>query len=813
MAFNKAYETEEDTKARDITPALAAAGWPQNLILMEYSLKKDRFKIVPEKNVAIKIPPTDRNFPDYILCKSVNFPIAVVEAKRSSKSAADGIDQAIKYAQMLDVPFAYASAGEDFIEYNFHTGQQRHIPLDAFPTPQNMWKRWCEARGVQPEDEEKFSDGLYYTTSDGITPRYYQMVAINRTVNAVIADHRKRLLLVMATGTGKTYTAFQIVWRLRKAGVVKNVLYLADRNQLIDQTIIGDFSPMSGMTKIKHGKIETSYQIFFGLYQQLKGRESDEGESSDSIVDNFRQVPPDYFDLIIVDECHRGSAREESSWRDILTYFDSAIQIGLTATPNENNGADNTEYFGDPIYTYSLKQGIEDGFLAPFQVVNINFDKDRDGWEPQEGETDEDGKLIPKRTYTLNDFGTVLELKQRTNAVARKVTSYLQHIGRMSKTIIFCTTQRHAINMRDAMREINADMMRDNPTYCVRMTADDEEGRGLYQNFCSVSEPYPVVVTTSKLLSTGADTKCVKLIVLDSNIVSQTEFKQIIGRGTRLREDAGKTFFTILDFRNVTSLFSDPDFDGNPDIMSEWGDGDPDPKPKGGNGGQDGGGSGGKPPHGGDSGDGGETVAPEKRETYTVSGVEVTIVGTSIQYLDDDGKMVTSKFLDYTRKNILDLYKTEADFIEVWNGPEEKKVILRLLADRGVLIEHLRKELKNPDVDEFDLIRQIAFEAVPVARSLRASKVKRSRFLEKYQGVAREVLEKLLDIYARVGVREIDNISVLKNSEFAEFKGLPAIVRAFGGKENYMDAVKGMEAIIYSPTSETTNNYKQVELQ
>jgi type I restriction enzyme R subunit len=807
MDKNADEVSEEDTKLRYITPAIQRAGWSVHSMLTEYSLRSDRYRIVPQQNKTIKEEPPKRNRPDYILCRKANFPIAVVEAKKYAKTAQDGIDQAIAYAKLLDVPFAFSSSGKDFIEYDFSNGKQTVLPLSQFPSPDTLWNRWCDIRHVTKTDQQTFDKAPYYTSADGKIPRYYQMVAINKTVNAVIAEHRKRLLLVMATGTGKTYTAFQIVWRLRHAGIANNVLYLADRNQLIDQTISGDFAPMGDMTKIQHGKIDTSYQIYFGLYQQLKGRDSkddaEKGDLGDSFADHFRQVPPDYFNLIIVDECHRGSAREESSWRDILNYFDSAIQIGLTATPNDKEGANNEEYFGAPVYVYTLKQGIEDGFLAPYQVVRVHLDKDTDGWEPKEGELDDDGKPIPVRRYTLSDFGTVIELKERTRVVARKITEYLQHLGRMSKTIVFCNTQKHAANMRDAIRECNQDMMQQNPAYCVRMTADDDEGKSLYSDFTSVNEPYPVVVTTSKLLSTGADTKCVKLIVLDSNILSLTEFKQIIGRGTRLRPDAGKTFFTILDFRNVTTLFSDPKFDGDPDDTAEWGEGDPVPSAGGGkskthkpNGKHDGDGNDGDDDE--DSGDDDEKIH-QPIETYTVSGVDVTVTGTSVSYLDENGKLVTMKFEDYTRRNILSVFGSENEFVEVWNGPEAKQEIIDRLQEKGVLFEELKTQLGSPDIDEFDMICSIAFGRPPMTRDVRADKARRSKFLEKYQGIAREVLETLIDIYARDGVTEVDNISVLKNPEFNQFRGMVNIIKNFGSKAKYLEAVKGLEAEFYAP--------------
>ena len=760
--------SEEDTKTQRITPALQKAGWPLSQIVMEYNLKADRFRIVPDQNKTYK--ESSRTRADYVLFHSTNVPVAVLEAKSAAKTAEEGLGQAITYAKMLDVPFAYASSGDKFVEYNLKTGQQRTIPLTAFPSPADLWRRWCQAREVSPENETRLNDALYYTSIDGKVPRYYQMTAINKVVNAVIADRRKRLLLVMATGTGKTYTAFQIVWRLRKAGVIRNVLYLADRNQLIDQTLTGDFAPFSKIqTKIralkKDGavkKIDRNFEIYFGLYQQLKGNSDDACEDDAVITDYYKEVPSDYFDLIVVDECHRGSARDESRWHKILDYFKPSIHLGLTATPNEKDGADNRAYFGDPIYTYTLKQGIDDGFLAPFQVVSVRLDKDENGWEPQDGETDESGQLIPKRLYTLKDFGTTIELKNRTDKVAEMVTAYLHHLGTMSKTIVFCNTQRHALAMRDALRRHNTEFCKVNPDYIVRMTADDKEGKDLYENFTSIKKDYPVVVTTSKLLTTGADTKCVKLIVLDQNITSMTEFKQIIGRGTRLREDAGKTFFTILDFRGACELFKDPKFDGDPGNVAQWGAGDPlphsgndNPPPKP------------KPP-----------VPPtpprppvEPAHPYVVGGGVVNVISKTVQYRDGNGKLVTERFEDYTRRNILELFGTEADFMAVWNGPEEKQAVIDRLREKGVIFEALKREIGNPDLDEFDIVCSIAYGRVPMTRELRASKARNSKFLAKYQGVCRDVLETLLNIYARTGVANIDNRMVLKTEPFLAYGG------------------------------------------
>jgi type I restriction enzyme R subunit len=616
----------------------------------------------------------------------------------------------------------------------------------------------------------------------------------------------------MATGTGKTYTAFQIVWRLKQAQRVKNVLYLADRNQLIDQTMVGDFGPYGKtLTKIKNGEINKNYEIYFGLYQQLSGDDEDatNERNTDDLIKNYQQVSRNYFDLIIVDECHRGSAREESNWRAILDYFNSAIQIGMTATPNSKEGANNLEYFGAPLYTYSLKQGIDDGFLAPYQVVTVRLDKDRDGWTPEPGEKDFYGQLIPQRLYTLQDFNSTLILTERINTVAKVISEYLSQIGKYSKTIVFCKNQRHAAMMRDALRKFNPTEVNKDPNYVVRMTADDKEGKSLYSNFTSIKERYPVIATTSKLLTTGADTKCVKLIVLDTNIASMTEFKQIIGRGTRLREDAGKTFFTILDFYGNCALFKDPDFDGVPDgeEVIEPAAGDPWQQPK-------------KPEQtkpetdggGDDTGtdDGAEKPLPIKPQPtiYTVLGGTVTVIGKEIQYLNEDGKLVIEKFEDYTRKNILKLFGSHSNFMEVWNGTEEKKAIIDKLEQNGVLFEALRKEAGNAELDEFDLVCGIAYGTPPLTRSQRAYKAKKAKFLEKYQGVCRSVMEKLLDVYARTSVTNIESVDVLRTDPFKQDGGQVKIIKAFGGKNNYQEAVRDMEAFIYpieSTIKETTS--------
>ena len=541
--------SEEDTKTKIVLPAIQAAGWKHENYLTEYNLFSDKYRIVPQTERVERISQSHRR-PDIILCINGFQPLAVIEIKRFDMPDSQGIDQAIAYARTLNVPFAYATSGHKFVEFNLKTGLQREISLENFPSPQELWRSYCTAAGiVEPNDQDTLAKAKYYydvgTTTGKKIPRYYQMVAINSVVQAIIGLHRRRLLLVMATGTGKTFTALQIVYRLKQAGVIKRVLYLADRNKLVDQAKSEGFDDIAHCHKITQGKIDTHHEIYFGLYQQLstsnkadQDYSEDQEEASVSTIDLYKRLRPDFFDLIIVDECHRGSASEESAWREILEYFHPAIQLGLTATPNTSDGANNAAYFGDPIFTYSLKQGIEEGYLAPYRVIRIDLDKDKTGWLPEPDQVDDNGKEIPQKLYTLKDFDRTIILPDRIKRVAQIINDF-QHnsLGKMAKTIVFCATQDHALRMRDALRELNPQQMKENSNYIVRMTSSDEEGKALYAQFCSVSEKYPVIVTTSKLLTTGADTKCTKLIVLDANIKSHTEFKQIIGRGTRLDAD------------------------------------------------------------------------------------------------------------------------------------------------------------------------------------------------------------------------------------------------------------------------------------
>lgn len=831
--------SEEDTKLKFITPALNAREWSSANLTMEYPLKDDRYQVIPGTNKTTRISQKKQYRADYVLLRAANQPLAVLEAKSYEYPDSQGIDQAKKYAELLDVPFAYSSSGHGFVEFNRLTGEQKEIPLHKFPTPDELWEMWCDAKEISRETRETLDHATYYTSSSGKAPRYYQLQAINKTINAIFNEHKKRIMLVMATGTGKTYTAFQIVWRFREAMRAKNpnssirVLYLADRNILVDQTLRDDFAPFGGAAaKIRRGKIDDAIEISFGLYQQLKGprqsssvsteaevseenfEEDVSEEGTECFIDHYKSVPPDYFDLIIVDECHRGSAREESSWREILDYYSSAVQIGMTATPNYKDGSNNIDYFGKPVYTYSLKQGIEDGYLAPYQVIQFHLDKDIDGWTPDKGEIDDNGKEIPHRKYTLSDFDRNLILRDRVRTVARLVTEELNKIGDKPKTIIFCSNQNHALRMRDALREINPEWMKEDSSYVVRITANDDEGKSKLNDFISTNEPYPVVATTSKLLTTGANTKCVKLIVLDTPIGSMSEFKQIIGRGTRLVEDAGKTMFTILDFRGATSKFSDPEFDGEHPVISggsnETGD-----KPEGEQGsegkpGPDDGNNGNDRENTGESEESattddttqpGDTTEEEKKEKiiYVKDGVKVDLTSRTVMYLDANGKMVTTKYQDFSRKMILEALGEKANFMELWNGDTEKEKIKQLLEEKGVLIEHLREAMAKPDLDLFDLICGVAYGSKGLlTREIRASKARSAKFFDQYSGTARQILEELLDIYAHQGILEIDSIKVVRHPDLKQFGSPTKIISFFGSRDNYRKAVLGLERTLYS---------------
>ena len=767
--------TEEDIKLQYITPAITAK-WPLSRITMETQITDGKINL--KGNLVVREKPKKA---DYVLYLQEEKPIAIVEAKDNKHTVSYGIQQAITYAQMLDVPFAYSSNGDAFYEHDRLTGQERQINLDNFPSPDELLARYKAEKGLTPA-EIKAINQPYYTSQTTYSPRYYQRNAINRTVEAV-AQGQDRILLVMATGTGKTYTAFQIVYRLLKSGLKKKVLYLADRNNLVDQSISQDFAPLQKtIHKINFTKDDpvtiTSHEVYFSLYQQLAGNEEESDNADDPVARFASLFQKDFFDLIIVDECHRGSAKKDSNWRKILEYFSSATQIGLTATPKETKYISNIDYFGAPIYTYSLREGIEDGFLAPFKVINIRTNIG-EGWRPYKGQLDKYGNEIEDRIYTNSDFDYNIILEERTYEVAREITDYLKSTDRMQKTIVFCTTEEHADRMRNALAALNADMMQQNPDYVVRITGSDPYGKSKLDYFISVSSPYPVIATTSKLLSTGTDCKMTKLIVLDQMIGSMTEFKQIIGRGTRLREKEGKTHFVVMDFRNVSHLFADPDWDGpveqDDDFDPNGGGGCKPPKPPA------------DPPD-----------DPKIKPIVDGNGCSVSIIGKTVSIYDANGKLLRQEsIVDYTKSNILGEYASLDNFIRQWSAKDKKESIRDLLLERGIDLEAVKKSQGLDDVDDFDFICHVAFDQKPLTRRERANNVKKRDFLNKYKGVAREVLEALLDRYMNTGIYELEKTEVLKLREFKRF-GMPAkIASYFGGKAGYFKALKELQDEIY----------------
>lgn len=770
MILTKKQMSEEDIKRQYITPAIESK-WNPKKITMETKITDGKINL--RGNMVAREKPKRA---DYLLYLNANNPIAVVEAKDNKHNISYGLQQAMTYAQMLDLPFAYSSNGDGFIEHDFLTGKERQFGLDEFPTEDELvgrYKQEAELTTVQ----EKVIDQPYYTSADTFPPRYYQRIAINRTLDA-IARGQNRLLLVMATGTGKTYTAFQIVYRLLKSGMKQKILYLADRNILVDQSILQDFKPLDKVIhKINVAKDDkstiTSYEVYFSLYQQLVG---------DNDKEHFRDLfTPDFFDLIIVDECHRGSAKEESRWRKILEYFNSATQIGMTATPKETKYVSNIHYFGDPIYTYSLKDGIEDGFLAPFKVINITTDIG-EGWRPYKGQRDINGNEIEDRIYTNSDFDYNIVIQDRIHQVAAEITRYLKSTDRMAKTIVFCATEDAAERMRIELVNLNSDMVKKNPDYVVRITGSDDYGKSKLDYFISVSEPYPVIAITSKLLSTGVDCKMTKLIVLDEMIGSMTEFKQIIGRGTRLREKEGKTHFTVMDFRNVSRLFVDPDWDGPVTIDGDF---NPDKQPRSGG-------------HGGDD-PGIVLIDPPPMPIVDKDGCRVEIIHKTVAVYDTNGKLLRQEsIVDYTKENIRGQYASLDNFIREWSKEEKKATIKEMLLEKGINLEMMKADQNMADVDDFDFICHVAFDKKPLTRKERANNVKKRDFLSKYSGVAREVLEALLDKYMNTGIYEIEKTEVLKLDPFMKMGKPSKIAGYFGGKAGYQQAVKELENEIYA---------------
>ncbi len=779
--LSKHEMSEEDVKLHYITPAVTAK-WSVGKITMETQITDGKVNL--KGNFVFREKPRKA---DYLLYLNANNPIAVIEAKSNKHSVSDGLQQAMTYAQMLDLPFAYSSNGDGFAEHDFLTGQMREFGMDEFPTEGELIARYKAESGMTSAQETAIRQP-YYSSQNTYAPRYYQRIAVNRTLDA-IARGQARILLVMATGTGKTYTAFQIVYRLLQSGMKRKILYLADRNNLVDQSIQQDFSPLEKtIHKVNFAKDDpttiTSHEVYFSLYQQLAG--NDEGEEDEEVVERFAKLfRKDFFDLVIVDECHRGSAKMDSNWRKILDYFSSATQIGMTATPKETKYISNLHYFGDPVYSYSLNEGIEDGFLAPFKVINVMTDIG-DGWRPRKGQLDIYGNEIEDRIYTNRDYDYNIIIEDRTRQVAAEITRYLKSTDRMAKTIVFCPTEEAALRMRNALANLNADMMKEKSDYVMRITGSDKEGKDKLKYFISTSQEGPVIATTSKLLSTGSDCKLVKLIVLDEMIASMTEFKQIIGRGTRLREKEGKTHFVVMDFRNVTRLFADPDWDGPIEIDAGF---DPDGETP-------------EPPEN----ERAPEVPPESPEcpkgpkpVVDGNGCKVEIIHKTVAIYDTNGKLLRQEsIVDYTKENILGEYASLDSFLRRWSAQEKKEANRDLLRARGIDLEKMKAEQDMADVDDFDFICHVAYGQKPLTRKERADNVRKRDFFSKYAGDARKVLEALLDKYMNAGIYEIEKTEVLRLDPFPKL-GKPAKISSyFGGKAGYLEAVKALEAAIYA---------------
>lgn len=769
MDTKKSLLSEEDIKRCYITPALERV-WPACDIRMEKPITDGRVNI--RGNMEMRERP---KFADYVLYTHAGYPLAIVEAKDNKHNVSFGIQQAKTYAQMMDIQFAYSSNGDAFAEYDFLTGVEREFPLDEFPSQEMLAARLKEEAHLT-QKEIKVIEQPFYVSEDTYVPRYYQQVAVDRALGA-IARGQQRILLVMATGTGKTYTAFQIIYRLRKAGLKKKILYLADRNILVDQSIQQDFRPLANVIhKVNYAADDrttiTAYEVYFSLYQQLFGENDEE---------RFRELfDPGFFDLIVIDECHRGSAKADGRWRRILDYFQDATQIGMTATPKETSYVSNIDYFGEPVYTYSLKQGIDDGFLAPFRVINVHLNIG-EGWRPRKGQRDFFGNEIEDRIYNNTDYDYHIVLEDRIREVAAHITQYLRQTDRMAKTIVFCADEAAAERMRQELTKQNADMMKQYPNYVVRITGSDTYGKNQLSYFISVSSPVPVIATTSQLLSTGVDCKMVKLIVLDENITSMTMFKQIIGRGTRLRYDEGKRSFVIMDFRGVTRLFADPDWDGPVIEDPDYGKG-----------------KGGTTTGTGGSGNSGNGGGPSPKPFVRADGCKVYTVQETVSVYDAGGKLLKQEnIINYTKENILGQFGDLHAFIQQWNSAKKKRAIADALAVHGVDLDKLKQAMKMDDVDDFDFICHVAYDQKPLTRRERAEGVKKRDFLSRYSGAAREVLETLLDSYMNLGIRNIEQIDILKLKDFQKF-GKPArIAKLFNGKQGYEEAVRALENELY----------------
>jgi type I restriction enzyme R subunit len=792
---NKKRLSERDICSQFITPALVQAGWdPGTQIREEYPLTKGRIIVRGRLHTRAR-----HKRADYVLFYKPNIPIAVIEAKDNNHAVGDGMQQGLGYADMLQVPFVFSSNGDGFLFHNNIAADgiiERELALHEFPSAQTLWQWWAAHRGLDGQQHHIITQDYYSDGSDK-TPRYYQLLAINKTIDA-IATGQNRILLVMATGTGKTFTAFQIIWRLWKARAKKRILFLADRNILVDQTMTNDFKPFgSAMTKIQKRQADKSYEIYLSLYQAVTGTEEEKNI--------YKQFSRDFFDLIVIDECHRGSAAADSAWREILEYFSSATQIGLTATPKETKDVSNIDYFGDPIYTYSLRQGIDDGFLAPYKVVRIDLDKDLAGWRPDKGMRDKFGFMIEDRIYNQQDFDKILVLEKRTEMVAKKITEFLRQTDRFDKTIVFCENIDHAERMRQALVNENSDLVAENGKYVMRITGDSEEGKAELDNFIFPESKYPVIATTSKLMSTGVDAQTCKLIVLDQRILSMTEFKQTIGRGTRINEDYGKYYFTIMDFKKATELFADPAFDGEPVQVYEPQAGESPVPPDLPDDGLDD--ESALFPETGedrneqdstDAGPGNDGLAMRR---YVVADVQVSVVAERVQYFDAGGKLITESLKDYTRKTLVREFASLDDFLRRWNSAGKKQAIIDELADRGVFFEALADEIgrqSGKKFDPFDLICHVAWDRPPLSRKERAEQVKNRNYFAQYGEKARAVLDALLDKYADAGVTHIEETRILTISPFTRIGTPMEIIRSFGGPDQYQQAVQELEQALYS---------------
>lgn len=791
--MNNRQLSERDICTKFITPALEKAGWDiATQVREEFLITKGRIIVRGKLHTRAQ-----NKRADYVLFHKPNIPIAVIEAKDNKHSLGDGMQQGLGYAEMLQVPFVFSSNGNGFLFHNKIAKDgliERELKLYEFPTPDELWHWWAEHLGLTTAQNALVSQD-YYSDGGDKAPRYYQLLAINKTIEA-IAKGQNRILLVMATGTGKTYTAFQIIWRLWKSKTKKRILFLADRNILVDQTMTNDFKPFgSAMTKIQKRQANKSYEIYLSLYQAVTGNEEERNI--------YKQFSRDFFDLIVIDECHRGSAAVDSAWREILEYFSSATQIGLTATPKETKEVSNIDYFGEPTYTYSLRQGIDDGFLAPYKVVRIDLDKDLTGWRPDKGMVDKYGNSIEDRIYNQRDFDKNLVLEKRTELVAKKISEFLKQTNRFDKTIVFCDNIDHAERMRQALANENADLVAQNHRYIMRITGDNEEGKAELDNFIFPESKYPVIATTSKLMTTGVDAQTCKLIVLDQRIQSMTEFKQIIGRGTRINEDYDKYYFTIIDFKKATELFADPDFDGDPVQVYEPksnespvppDDDENTPTP----------GAFKYPPAADPPWMGvaeprpGEGNSSARR--YVVANVEVKVIAERVQYFDANGKLITESLKEYTRKALAKEFSSLDDFLRRWNNADKKQVIIDELASEGVFFEALAEEIgrqSGKEFDPFDLVCHVAWDQPPLTRKERAAQVKKRDYFTRYGEQAQRVLQALLEKYADEGVGSIEETQILTIAPFTSFGTPIEIIRAFGGVDQYQLAVRELEQALY----------------